>query len=90
MSLVKTDARAAIPAEYSESDPRNPNNIVANGQANLDQMTADSSYDDQPRKRALRENFEVLGGSQGGSTILASISLLALIGLLLLTRISRH
>lgn len=90
MSLVKSDARAAIPAEYSDSDPRNPNNLTANSQANLDQMTADSSYDDQPRKRVLKENFEVYGGSQGGSVLLASISVFALMALLLMTRMLRH
>lgn len=86
MSLLKSDARAATPSEYSDSDPRNPNNLTANSQANLDQLTADSSFDDQPKKRVLRENFEVIGGSQGGSTIVASLSLLSLIGLLVMLR----
>jgi len=90
MSLLKSDARAAIPSEYSDSDPRNPNNLTANSQANLDQMTADSSYDDQQKKRVLRENFEVIGGSQGGSTMIASVSLLGLIGLLVLMRVLSH
>jgi hypothetical protein len=90
MSVVKSDARAAIPAEYSDSDPRNPNNLTANSQASLDQMTADSSYDDQPKKRVLKENFEVYGGSQGGSAMVASISVFALMALLLMTRMLRH
>jgi hypothetical protein len=90
MSLLKSDARAAVPPEYSDSDPRNPNNLTANSQANLDQMTADSSYDDQPKKRVIKENFEVYGGSQGGSAAVASVSLLGLMALLLMARMSWH
>jgi hypothetical protein len=84
MSLVKHDARAAVPSEYSDSDPRNPNQLTEQSQANLDQMTADSAFDDPPKKRVLKEGFEVIGASQAG---VASISILALIALLVLGRI---
>jgi len=84
MSLIKHDARAAVPSEYSDSDPRNPNQLTEQSQANLDQMTADSAFDDPPKKRILKEGFEVIGASQAG---VASISILALIALLVLGRI---
>ena len=64
MSLIKNDARAAIPSEYSDSDPRNPNQLTQQSQANLNQMTADSTFDDQPKKRVVMENFEIIGASQ--------------------------
>ena len=66
MSLIKNDARAAIPSEYSDSDPRNPNQLTQQSQANLNQMTADSTFDDQPKKRVVMENFEIIGASQAG------------------------
>jgi len=84
MSLIKHDARAAVPSEYSDSDPRNPNQLTEQSQANLDQMTADSAFDDPPKKRVLKEGFEVMGASQAG---VASISILALMALVLLARI---
>jgi hypothetical protein len=84
MSLIKHDARAAVPSEYSDSDPRNPNQLTEQSQANLDQMTADSAFDDVPRKRILKEGFEIMGASQAG---VASISILALMALVLLARI---
>jgi hypothetical protein len=84
MSLIKHDARAAVPSEYSDSDPRNPHQLTEQSQANLDQMTADSAFDDAPRKRVLKEGFEVMGASQAG---VASISILALMALVLLARI---
>ena len=84
MSLIKHDARAAVPSEYSDSDPRNPNQLTEQSQANLDQMTADSAFDDAPRKRVLKEGFEVIGASQAS---VAGISILALIALLVLGRI---
>ena len=87
MSLIKNDARAAIPSEYSDSDPRNPNQLTQQSQANLNQMTADSTFDDQPKKRVVIENFEVIGASQSGPVILATISIAALITLLLMGRI---
>ena len=87
MSLIKNDARAAIPSEYSDSDPRNPNQLTQQSQANLNQMTADSTFDDQPKKRVVMENFEIIGASQAGPVILASISIAALITLLLMGRI---
>jgi hypothetical protein len=87
MSLVKHDARAAVPSEYSDLDPRNPNQLTEQSQANLDQMTADSAFDDPPRKRVLKEGFEVAGASQAG---VAGISILALIALLVLGRIGWH
>jgi len=84
MSLIKHDARAAVPSEYSDSDPRNPNQLTEQSQANLDQMTADSAFDDPPKKRVLKEGFEIMGASQAG---VASISILALMALVLLARI---
>jgi hypothetical protein len=87
MSLIKHDARAAVPSEYSDSDPRNPHQLTEQSQANLDQMTADSAFDDAPRKRVLKEGFEVMGASQTMSVALASVSILALMGLVLLGRI---
>jgi len=87
MSLIKHDARAAVPSEYSDSDPRNPNQLTEQSQANLDQMTADSAFDDAPRKRVLKEGFEVIGASQAS---VAGISILALIALLVLGRIGWH
>jgi len=84
MSLIKHDARAAVPSEYSDSDPRNPNQLTEQSQANLDQMTADSAFDDPPKKRVLKEGFEIIGASQAG---IASISILALMALVLLARI---
>ena len=84
MSLIKHDARAAVPSEYSDSDPRNPNQLTEQSQANLDQMTADSAFDDPPKKRVLKEGFEIMGASQAG---IAGISILALIALLVLGRI---
>jgi hypothetical protein len=73
-----------VPSEYSDSDPRNPNQLTEQSQANLDQMTADSAFDDAPRKRVLKEGFEVIGASQAS---VAGISILALIALLVLGRI---
>jgi len=87
MSLIKHDARAAVPSEYSDSDPRNPNQLTEQSQANLDQMTADSAFDDLPKKRVLKEGFEIIGASQAGIT---SISILALIALVLLGRFGWH
>jgi hypothetical protein len=87
MSLIKHDARAAVPSEYSDSDPRNPHQLTEQSQANLDQMTADSAFDDAPRKRVLKEGFEVIGASQAS---VAGISILALIALLVLGRIGWH
>jgi hypothetical protein len=87
MSLIKHDARAAVPSEYSDSDPRNPNQLTEQSQANLDQMTADSAFDDAPRKRVLKEGFEIIGASQAS---VAGISILALIALLVLGRIGWH
>ena len=87
MSLIKNDARAAIPSEYSDSDPRNPNQLAQQSQANLDQMTADSVFDDQPKKRVIIEKFEVIGASQAGPVILATVSIAGLITLLLMGRI---
>jgi len=87
MSLIKNDARAAIPSEYSDSDPRNPNQLTQQSQANLNQMTADSAFDDQPKKRVVIENFEVIGASQAGSVVVAAISIAGLITLLLMGRI---
>jgi len=84
MSLIKHDARAAVPSEYSDLDPRNPNQLTEQSQTNLDQMTADSAFDDAPRKRILKEGFEIMGASQAG---VAGISILALIALLVLGRI---
>jgi hypothetical protein len=83
MSTIKSDARAAVPPEYSDSDPRNPNQLTQQSQANLDQITADSTYDDAPKKRAVRETFV----SQQ-TTNVAAVSLLALMALLLLGRIT--
>ena len=87
MSLIKNDARAAIPSEYSDSDPRNPNQLTQQSQANLDQMTADSVFDDQPKKRVIIEKFEVIGASQAGPVIIATVSIAGLIVLLLMGRI---
>ena len=84
MSCIKSDARAAVPPEYSDSDPRNPNQLTQQSQANLAQITADSAYDDAPPKRAVKESFV------SGASNTAAISLLALIGLLLLLRMSKH
>jgi hypothetical protein len=50
-------------------------------------MTADSAYDDQPKKRVVIENFEVIGASQAGPVILATVSIAGLITLLLMGRI---
>ena len=87
MSLVKHDARAAVPSEYSDLDPRNPNQLTEQSQTNLDQMTADSAFDDAPKKRILKEGFEIMGASQAG---VAGFSILALIALLVLGRIGWH
>ena len=83
MSLIKHDARAAVPSEYSDLDPRNPNQLTEQSQTNLDQMTADSAFDDAPKKRIVKEGFEIMGASQAG---VAGISILALIAILLLVR----
>ena len=87
MSLIKHDARAAVPSEYSDLDPRNPNQLTEKSQTNLDQMTADSAFDDAPKKRILKEGFEIMGASQAG---VAGFSILALIALLVLGRIGWH
>ena len=87
MSLIKHDARAAVPSEYSDLDPRNPNQLTEQSQTNLDQVTADSAFDDAPKKRILKEGFEIMGASQAG---VAGFSILALIALLVLGRIGWH
>ena len=87
MSLIKHDARAAVPSEYSDLDPRNPNQLTEQSQTNLDQMTADSAFDDAPKKRILKEGFEIMGASQA---CVAGFSILALIALLVLGRIGWH
>jgi hypothetical protein len=85
MSAIKPDARAAVPPEYSDSDPRNPNQLTQQSQANLDQITADSTFDDAPKKRAVKENFV---SQQSNLTNLAAVSILALMGLLVMCRMS--
>lgn len=90
MSLVKHDARAAVPSEYSDSDPRHPNQLTEQSQATLDQMTADSTFDDPPKKRVLKEGFEIMGASNSGPATLAGVSILALMALVLLGRIGWH
>lgn len=87
MSLIKHDARAAVPSEYSEFDPRNPHQLTEQSQANMDQVTADSAFDDPPRKRVLKEGFEIMGASNSGPATLAGVSILALMALVLLGRI---
>jgi len=88
MSLLKSDARAAVPPEYSDSDPRNPNQLTQQSQANLEQITADSSFDDQQQKRAVKENFVL---QKSGAVNFAAVSILALMALILLGRMGwRH
>jgi hypothetical protein len=85
MSTIKSDARAAVPPEYSDSDPRNPNQLTQQSQANLDQITADSTFDDAPKKRAIRETFI---SQQSGLTNIAAVSILALMALLVMGRMT--
>lgn len=88
MSCIKSDARAAVPSEYSNSDPRNPNQLTQQSQANLEQITADSSFDDQQQKRAVKENFVL---QKSGAVNFAAVSILALMALILLGRMGwRH
>jgi hypothetical protein len=88
MSCIKSDARAAVPPEYSNSDPRNPNQLTQQSQANLEQITADSSFDDQQQKRAVKENFVL---QKSGAVNFAAVSILALMALILLGRMGwRH
>ena len=88
MSCIKSDARAAVPSEYSNSDPRNPNQLTQQSQANLEQITADSSFDDQQQKRAVKENFDL---QKSGAVNFAAVSILALMALILLGRMGwRH
>jgi hypothetical protein len=59
MSLLKEDARAAIPSEYSRNDKRNPNNLMNISQANLDQIVADSAADIyQKKSQTCRSTIE--------------------------------
>ena len=88
MSCIKSDARAAVPPEYNNSDPRNPNQLTQQSQANLEQITADSSFDDQQQKRAVKENFVL---QKSGAVNFAAVSILALMALILLGRMGwRH
>ena len=88
MSCIKFEARAAVPSEYSNSDPRNPNQLTQQSQANLEQITADSSFDDQQQKRAVKENFVL---QKSGAVNFAAVSILALMALILLGRMGwRH
>jgi len=59
MSLLKEDARAAIPSEYSRNDKRTPNNLMNISQANLDQIVADSAADIyQKKSQTCRSTIE--------------------------------
>jgi hypothetical protein len=62
MSLIKNDARAAIPPEYSQDDPRNPNNLMNASHSQLEQIAADSVFDFKQKKSLrckLQEGFRI-------------------------------
>jgi hypothetical protein len=62
MSLIKNDARAAIPPEYSLDDPRNPNNLMNASHSQLEQIAADSVFDFKQKKSLrckLQEGFRI-------------------------------
>lgn len=59
MSLIKNDARAAIPSEYSANDPRNPNRANENSLLTLSQITSDATYDNR-QKSSLRCRSELI------------------------------
>ena len=92
MSLIKNDARAAIPPEYSQDDPRNPNNLMNASQSQLEQIAADSVFDFKQKKSLrckLQEGFRIqaykrqLEPYQGT----AALSVFALIALVIVARL---
>lgn len=52
MSVIKHDARAPIPQEYNESNPRHPNKINENSQSAYEQLITDTVFDN-PSKQSL-------------------------------------
>jgi len=92
MSLIKNDARAAIPPEYSEDDPRNPNNLINASHSQLEQIAADSVYDFKQKKSLrckLQEGFRIQAYKKNlepyQST--AALTIFALITLIIVARL---
>jgi hypothetical protein len=92
MSLIKNDARAAIPPEYSQDDPRNPNNLMNASQSQLEQIAADSVFDFKQKKSLrckLQEGFRIQAYKRQLEPYqaTAALSVFALIALVIVARL---
>jgi hypothetical protein len=92
MSLIKNDARAAIPPEYSEDDPRNPNNLINASHSQLEQIAADSVYDFKQKKSLrckLQEGFRIQAYKKNLEPYqaTAALTIFALITLIIVARL---
>jgi hypothetical protein len=92
MSLIKNDARAAIPPEYSEDDPRNPNNLMNASHSQLEQIAADSVYDFKQKKSLrckLQEGFRIQAYKKNLEPYqaTAALTIFALITLIIVARL---
>ena len=92
MSLIKNDARAAIPPEYSQDDPRNPNNLMNASHSQLEQIAADSVFDFKQKKSLrckLQEGFRIQAYKKNLEPYqaTAALSLFALIALVIVARL---
>ena len=92
MSLVREDARAAVPSEYSDTDPRNPNNLVNASHSQMDQLTADSSFDYKQKKSIrcqLQEGFRNNAFKKQHEPYMATaaLSIFALLALIIVARV---
>jgi len=92
MSLVRQDARAAIPSEYSDTDPRNPNNLVNASLSQMEQIVADSSFDNKQKKSIrcqLQEEFQnhTFKKQHEPYMATAALSIFALLALIVVARV---